>query len=337
MFRAEVKNAAIIGAGGWGTALAIVLARNVSKIRLWVFEPDLRETLTRMRTNPPYLPGFFLPVNVQPTGDLQEAIADAQVVFTVVPSQHLRSVLEQMSPFANPEQIFISATKGLEERTFRRMSEVITETLQSRFPPKLAVLSGPTFAREVARGVPTAVVIASAEQELARRLQQQFANPTLRFYTNTDVVGVELGGALKNIIAIGAGICEGLGLGSNAVAALITRGLAEITRLACACGARRETLAGLAGLGDLVLTCTGALSRNHRIGVELGRGRRLQEILDSMPMVAEGIYTTSAARQLAQQKGVEMPITEQMYAVLYGDRPPLEAVQELMERSLKAE
>ncbi|MBI4463398.1 MAG: NAD(P)-dependent glycerol-3-phosphate dehydrogenase [Acidobacteria bacterium] len=332
-----MENIAIIGAGGWGTALAIALSRNARRIRLWVFEPELRETLLQMRTNPPYLPGFFIPENVQPTGDLQQAISDAQVVLTVVPSQHLRSVLEQVSPFANPEQIFVSATKGLENRTLRRMSEVITQSFQSRFPPRLAVMSGPTFAREVARGAPTAVVIASAEDELARCLQQQFANPTLRFYTNTDVVGVELGGALKNIIAIGAGICEGLGLGSNAVAALITRGLAEITRLACACGARRETLFGLAGLGDLVLTCTGALSRNHRVGVELGRGRQLQEILNSTQMVAEGVFTTAAARQLAQQKGVEMPITEQMYAVLYGNRPPLDAVQELMERTLKAE
>ncbi|MBI3895223.1 MAG: NAD(P)-dependent glycerol-3-phosphate dehydrogenase [Acidobacteria bacterium] len=332
-----MENIAIIGAGGWGTALAIALSRNVRRIRLWVFDPKLCGILTQMRINPPYLPGFFIPENVEPTGDLQQAVSDAQVVLTVVPSQYLRTVLEQMSPFANSEQIFISATKGLESRTLRRMSEVVTETLQLRFPPKIAVISGPTFAREVARGVPTAVVVASVEEELARCLQQQFANPTFRFYTNTDVVGVELGGALKNIIAIGAGICEGLGLGSNAVAALITRGLAEIMRLACDCGARRETLTGLAGLGDLVLTCTGALSRNRRVGIELGRGRRLAEILSSMQMVAEGVSTTAAAWQLAQQKGIEMPITEQMYAVLYGDRLPLDAVQELMERTLKAE
>ncbi|MBI4458874.1 MAG: NAD(P)-dependent glycerol-3-phosphate dehydrogenase [Acidobacteria bacterium] len=330
-------NAAIIGAGGWGTALAIVLARHVTQIRLWAYEPEVCESLARLRTNPLFLPGFFVPENVQPTGDLREAVAEAEVVFTAVPSPHLRSVLQRLSPFAKPEQIFVSATKGLEDRTLRRMSEVITESLQPRFSPKVAVISGPTFAREVARGLPAAVVVASAEEQLARSVQQRFAGPTLRFYTNTDVAGVELGGALKNIIAIGAGICEGLELGSNAVAALISRGLAEMTRLACACGARRETLTGLAGLGDLVLTCTGPLSRNRRVGVELGRGRKLADILDAMPMVAEGVYTTSAARQLASLKGVEMPITEQMYTVLYETQKPRDAVRELMERTLTAE
>ena len=284
-----------------------------------------------------YLPGSFLPDNVIPATDLAEVLADTNVVFTVVPSDYLRSVCRQMAPLARSEQIFVSATKGLENRTCLRMSEVITETFEARFRPKLAVLSGPTFAREVARGLPTAVTIASTDGDLARQLQCQFAHSTFRFYTNTDVIGVELGGALKNSIAIAAGVCEGLGLGSNAVAALVTRGLSEITRLACACGARRETLTGLAGLGDLVLTCTGPLSRNRRVGVELGRGRKLAEILESTRMVAEGIHTTAAAVSLARQKGVEMRITEQMYAVLYENRSPLDAVRELMERSLKAE
>ena len=332
-----MQRIAIIGAGGWGTALSIVLARNVEQVSLWVYEPDLCERLRTTRINDLYLPGSSLPENVVPATDLSEVLADAEVVFTVVPADYLRSVCQQMAPLAGPEQIFVSATKGLESRTLRRMSEVITETLQSRFRPKLAVLSGPTFSREVARGLPTAVTIASADEGLARQLQHRFANSTFRFYTNTDVVGVELGGALKNVIAIAAGVCEGLDLGSNAVAALVTRGLTEITRLACAYGARRETLTGLAGLGDLVLTCTGVLSRNRRVGVELGRGRRLAEILESMRMVAEGISTTASAVEMARQKGVEMPITEQMYAVLYENRSPPDAVRELMERRLKAE
>ena len=332
-----MKRIAILGAGGWGTALSIALARNVGEIRLWVYEPDLCERLTKSRVNDVYLPGFFLPNNVIPTTDLPVAVAGAEIVLAVIPSQYLRGVCQQTAPLLNPEQVFVSATKGLENHTLLRMTEVITETLQSRFQPKLAVLSGPTFSREVARGDPTAVTIASADEELARRLQKQFANSTFRLYTNTDVIGVELGAALKNVIAIAAGVCEGLRFGSNAMAALVTRGLSEITRLACACGARRETLTGLTGLGDLVLTCTGGLSRNRRVGVELGRGRRLPEILESMRMVAEGINTTAAAVELARQKGVEMPITEQMYAVLYQDRSPADAVRELMERSLKAE
>ena len=332
-----MKRIAIIGAGGWGTALSIVLARNVEEIRLWVYEPELCARLRKMRVNDLYLPGCFLPASVTPTTDLSEALAGAEVVITAVPSEFVRGVCGRMAPLVGPDQVFVSATKGLENRTLLRMSEVITETFQPRFRPKLAVLSGPTFAREVARGAPTAVTIASTDENLACRLQHHFAHSTFRFYTNTDVIGVELGGALKNIIAIAAGVAEGLGLGSNAMAALVTRGLAEITRLACACGARRETLAGLSGLGDLVLTCTGALSRNHRVGVELGRGRQLPEILESMHMVAEGVNTTAAAVELARQKGVEMSITEQMYAVLYQNRPPLEAVRALMEGSLKPE
>jgi glycerol-3-phosphate dehydrogenase (NAD(P)+) len=332
-----MKRISIIGAGGWGTALAIVLARNVEEIRLWVYEPDLCERLRKARVNDLYLPGSFLPASVAPTTDLGEAVTGADVAITAVPSEYVRGVCEQVAPLVAPEQIFVSATKGLENRTLLRMSEVIAQTLGSRFLPRLAVLSGPTFAREVARGAPTAVTIASTDENLACRLQHAFAHSTFRLYTNTDVIGVEMGGALKNIIAIAAGVAEGLGLGSNAMAALVTRGLSEITRLACACGARRETLSGLSGLGDLVLTCTGALSRNHRVGVELGRGRKLPEILASMYMVAEGINTTAAALELARRKGIAMSITEQMYAVLYQDRPPLDAVRALMERSLKAE
>jgi len=332
-----MKRIAIIGAGGWGTALAIVLSRNFEDIRLWVYEPDLCERMRETRVNDLYLAGAFLPPSVTPTHEMCETLADAEVVITAVPSEFLRGVFERIALLARPEQVFVSATKGLENRTLLRMTEVITETLRSEFDPKLAVLSGPTFAREVAHGAPAAVTIASADEDLARLLQLKFANSMFRFYTNTDVIGVEMGGALKNVIAIAAGLAEGLSLGSNAMAAIVTRGLSEITRLACACGARRETLAGLSGLGDLVLTCTGALSRNHRVGVELGRGRKLDEILKSMRMVAEGVNTTAAARELARQKGIDMAITEQMYAVLFENLPPREAVRVLMERELKAE
>jgi glycerol-3-phosphate dehydrogenase (NAD(P)+) len=327
----------IIGAGGWGTALSIALAGNLSTIRLWAFEPELAESLRQSRVNALYLPGFGIPANVYPTHDLEAALRDAELVLTAVPSQHVREIYRQMLPLLRSEMTFISATKGLESHTLLRMSQVIHETIAPEFQPRLAALSGPTFAREVAHGAPTAVVIASEDEALAGRLQQQFSTAALRLYTNTDVAGVELGGAVKNVIAIAAGMCEGMELGLNAVAALITRGLSEITRLACACGARRETLAGLAGLGDLVLTCTGAQSRNRSAGVELGRGRSLQDILASTRMVIEGIHTTAATLELARQKGVEMPITEQMHAVLYRNRPPREALRELMERSLKSE
>jgi glycerol-3-phosphate dehydrogenase (NAD(P)+) len=293
-----MKNLAIIGAGNWGTALAIRFAPRADRIGLWVYEPELVESLVKTRSNDLYLPGAFLPENVQPTGDMGVAVAGADIVLSVIPSQHVRSVYQKLACVldapSDAGRIFVSATKGLESVTLMRMSEVIHETLAHRFSPRVAVLSGPTFAREIVRGSPAAVVIASTDEDLARLLQKQFSSSSFRLYTNTDVIGVEIGGAVKNVIAIAAGVCEGMGLGSNAIAALITRGLSEITRLACACGARRETLTGLAGLGDLVLTCTGALSRNRTVGVELGRGHKLPEILESMRMVAEGVKTTEA-------------------------------------------
>ena len=332
-----MKTIAIIGAGGWGTALSIALARNVDEIRLWVYEPELYESLCEKRINEIFLPGFFVPANVTPTLRLDTAIGGAEVVLTAVPSQHLRSVCREMLPHVGPEQIFLSATKGIENQTLLRMSEVIEEVFAPRFTPRVAALSGPTFAREVAHGSPTAVVVASTDEAVAASLQKQFSTASFRLYTNSDVIGVELGGAVKNVIAIAAGVSEGMGLGSNAIAAVITRGLAEMTRLACACGGRSETLAGLAGLGDLVLTCTGAMSRNRSAGVELGRGRSLDEILASTRMAIEGISTTAATVALARQKGVEMPITEQMNALLFGNRSPKEALRELMERSLKPE
>ncbi|OFV97786.1 MAG: glycerol-3-phosphate dehydrogenase [Acidobacteria bacterium RIFCSPLOWO2_12_FULL_54_10] len=332
-----IHTIAIIGAGGWGTALSIVLAKKVNTIRLWVYEPDLCATIATQRANPIYLPGFLIPPNVTPTNNIAEAVTGSDLVILVVPSGHLREVVLKIAPSIKQNQIFLSATKGLERRTHLRMSEVIAEALPLDLHPRIAVLSGPSFAKEVASELPAAVVVASANLDLASLLQQNLSSSSLRLYTNTDVTGVELGGALKNIIAIGAGLCEGLGLGSNAIAALITRGLAEMTRLACACGARRDTLSGLSGMGDLVLTCTGALSRNHWVGLELGRGRTLNEILASMSMVAEGIETTAAARDLARQKNVTMSIADQIYSVLYENQPARDAVSKLMERTLKAE
>ena len=331
-----MKSLAILGGGSWGTALAIALAPRFAETRLWVHEPNLAGRMARGRENDVYLPGFLLPESVRPTPHLAEAMEGAGIVLIVVPSQHVRRVLEEICPLADPETLFVSATKGLEAGTLLRMSEVVSDVLGRRFQPRVAILSGPTFAREVARGQPTAVVISSRDIEAASRIQVSFSGPTLRLYTNTDPVGVELGAALKNVIAIAAGVCQGLELGSNAQAALITRGLAEITRLAVAAGGQSATLAGLAGLGDLVLTCTGELSRNRQVGIELGRGRSIEEILKSMRMVAEGVRTTQAALQLAARYSVELPITAQVQRILEG-LPPREAVRDLMERSLKME
>lgn len=329
----------IIGAGGWGTALAIVLAnaKESRQVTLWARENDVLESLQSVRENAAFLPGFRVPSTVTVTGELDRALSEAQIVINAMPSAHARTMYSAMLPFLRPEMLFVSATKGLESDTLLRITEVITQVLSRKFPPRIAALSGPSFAKEVARGDPTAIVVASADHDTAREIQREFSGPTLRLYTNEDVIGVELGGALKNIIAIAAGVAEGLGLGHNTVAALITRGLAEMTRLATALGARRDTLAGLAGMGDLVLTCTGDLSRNRFVGIELARDRKLDEILASMRMVAEGVGTTAAARTLAHKAGVEMPITEQMYAVLHGGRSPKAALRELMERRLKPE
>ena len=263
---------AIIGAGSWGTALAIVLAPRFERIRLWAHESDLVERMLSTRVNDVFLPGFTLPLNVEPTTGLAHALEDAGIVIGVMPSRFARPLYRQMLPHLDSEMRFVSATKGLEQGTLLRMSEVARQVIGEKFEPRVTVLSGPTFAREVARGEPTAVVIASPDRELAASIQREFSGPTFRLYVNDDPVGVELGAALKNIIAIGAGICDGLGLGSNAMAALITRGLAEITRLAIALGGRPRTLSGLAGLGDLVLTCNGDLSRNRMVGIELARG-----------------------------------------------------------------
>ncbi|HEX4488380.1 MAG TPA: NAD(P)H-dependent glycerol-3-phosphate dehydrogenase [Terriglobales bacterium] len=321
----------VIGAGAWGTGLAIVLGRKgTHQVRLWAYESEVRESIATARENTRFLPGCRVPETVSVSGALDEALLDAGIVVSVMPSQHCRSLFRQMRSFVKPKMLFVSATKGLEEDGLLRMSEVIAAEIPGA---RVGALSGPTFAREVARGDPTAITIASSDSELAKIVQREFSDPSFRVYTNDDAVGVELGGALKNVIAIAAGVCDGLGLGHNSIAALITRGLAEMTRLVVACGGRQETMAGLAGLGDLVLTCTGGLSRNRSVGVELGRGRGLAEIISSMHgAVAEGVLTTAAAIGLAQKRGVEMPITQQMHAILHEGKSPREAIRELMTR-----
>jgi glycerol-3-phosphate dehydrogenase (NAD(P)+) len=330
---------AVIGGGAWGTGLAIVFGRKgAHRVRLWAHESDVCESITSRRVNERFLPGREIPETVAATNDLAAALDGAEIVVSVMPSQHCRGLFERMRPLVLPQSTIISATKGLEGGSLLRMTEVIAQVLQRDDGVALGALSGPTFAQEVARGDPTALAIASSDAKLLQTVQREFSDPRFRVYTNSDVIGVELGGALKNVVAIAAGICDGLGLGHNSVAALITRGLAEMTRLVVACGGRGETMSGLAGLGDLVLTCTGGLSRNRSVGVELGRGRKLPEIVTGMHgMVAEGIFTTTAALGLAQARDVEMPITAQMHAILHQGKAPQEAIYELMTRSGKSE
>src|SRR5919108_6348446 len=332
---------AVIGAGAWGTGLSIVLGRKPThRVRLWAYEKEVRDSITARHVNELFLPDQVIPDAVSTTGDLEAALGGAAMVVSVMPSQHCRRLFQQMRPYLDPAMLFVSATKGVEEKTLLRMTQVISEIVHADggFTPRVGALSGPSFATEVARGDPTAITVASSDAELTEIVQREFSDPSFRVYTNEDVVGVELGGALKNIIAIAAGVCDGLGLGHNSVAGLITRGLAEMTRLVVASGGHRETMAGLAWLGDLVLTCTGDLSRNRSVGVELGRGRKLPEIIAGMHgMVAEGVLTTNAAVGLARARGVEMPITEQMYAILHNGKTPREAIRELMTRSGKSE
>jgi glycerol-3-phosphate dehydrogenase (NAD(P)+) len=332
---------AIIGAGAWGTALAIVAGRSgVHDVRLWALEKEVCQAISQLRVNSVFLDGCPLPASINGTNDFQQALRGAEIVVSVMPSHHCRRTFEHMAQWLQPQMLFVSATKGIENDTLLRMSEVIQEVVGRfcGFPPRLAALSGPSFAQEVAQGRPTAVTVASADPSIAARVQKEFSDPCFRIYMNDDLVGVELGGALKNVIAIAAGVCSGLGLGNNTSAALITRGLAEITRLAVACGAQPQTMAGLAGMGDLVLTCTGGLSRNRSVGTALGQGQKLKQIIEGMHgMVAEGVLTTNAALGLARKYEVEMPITEQMYAILHDGKSPHDAIRELMTRPGKAE
>jgi glycerol-3-phosphate dehydrogenase (NAD(P)+) len=334
-----VTKIAILGGGSWGTALAIVLSHShrAHEVSLWVRDAELAESLRRDRENKTYLPGQMLAGKIQITNNLQEAAAGAGVLVGAMPSAYARSLYSQALPKLAQDVAFVSATKGLEPSSHARISEVIRQVASAKFTPRIAVLSGPSFAAEAARGEPTAVVLASDDLALASALQDEFAGPSFRLYTNDDVLGVELAGAMKNVMAIAAGVCQGLGLGSNALAALITRGLAEMTRLCVALGAQAETLSGLAGLGDLVLTCTGSLSRNRHVGMGLGQGRTLAEILSSMRMVAEGVGTTVPLLALARDAGIELPITEQVDAILHQEKAPKEAIRDIMERPLKRE
>jgi glycerol-3-phosphate dehydrogenase (NAD(P)+) len=326
---------AILGAGSWGTALAIHLARAGRTVRVWARDRELAAEMAATRTNPRYLCGVSLPTDVEVTSSMTRALDGAQFVVVAVPSHGLRAVVRLAAPALAANAIIVSATKGLEEESLRRMSQVIEEETDASLP--VVVLSGPSFAAEVASGLPAAVLAASTNPTAVTKVQEHFRSRGMRLYGSDDVAGVEIGGALKNVIAIAAGVVEGLGLGHNAMAALITRGLAEISRLACAEGGRRDTLAGLSGLGDLVVTCTGDLSRNRYVGLELGRGRPLSDILSQMHMVAEGVRTTGAALALGARHDLELPITAQMSAVLEGQTSPLEAVETLMGRRQKAE
>lgn len=330
-----MRTVAVLGAGSWGTALAVHLGRIGHQVRLWAREPATAAAISSRRANAVYLPDVTLPSVVDVTDSLQSALCDTDVVVSAIPTQGVRTVMRNARPHLRPGATIVSATKGLESGTLRRMSEVICEELGPDRP--VVVLSGPSFAVEVAQQLPTAVLAASTNPAAMELVQSEFRSPSLRLYGSTDLIGVEIGGSLKNVIAIAAGVVEGVGLGHNALAALITRGLAEIARLAEAAGGQRDTISGLSGLGDLVLTCTGTLSRNRHVGIELAKGRSLPEILAGMKMVAEGVNTTAAALALGRKFAVELPIATQMGAVLAGQSDVRSAVEALMVRRQKAE
>lgn len=329
------RSVAVLGAGSWGTALAVHLGRIGHDVMLWARDPALAEDMRSRRANAVYLPDVTFPAAVTVADELADALRGAHLVVSAIPSHGCRAVIRRASASIPAGAVLVSATKGLEAGTMLRMSEVVAQETASAHP--VVVLSGPSFASEVAQQLPTAVLAASTHVAAMELVQAEFRGPSLRLYGSDDVVGVEIGGAMKNIIAIAAGVVEGLGLGHNALAALITRGLAEVTRLACALGARRDTLAGLSGLGDLVLTCTGTLSRNRHVGVELARGRPLSEILAGMKMIAEGVRTTGAALALGARCGVELPIATQMAEVLEGRTDVRSAIEALMLRRQRAE
>ncbi len=332
-------NIAVMGAGSWGAALADLLGRKGLSVRLWMRRAEQARELAERRTNEAYLPGVALSDNIQPTTALDEALRDAAFVLLAVPAQAMRAFLTDLAPhlpaMGQQRPILVCASKGVEAERGCVMHQAAQEVLGTDHV--FAMLSGPSFAMEVAKGAPTAVALGCADAEAARMLQETFATPTFRVYTNPDIMGVELGGAMKNVMAIAVGLSDGLGFGENARAALITRGLAEMSRLGAALGGQARTLTGLAGLGDLVLTCTGDLSRNRTVGLRLGRGERLDDILDSLGHVAEGVMTTRAMRALAQRHGVELPITAAVFGILHENRPPREVVVELMTRPLKEE
>ena len=329
--------ASVIGGGTWGSAFARHLGRQDIQTKLWIREKDVYEETAHKKENKAFLHGYTFPSPVTFFHDINDSVSSTDIVFIAVPSQFCRNIYKQLAPHLSSRHIIVSLTKGIEEGTLKRMSEVMEEVFSPFFIPKIAVLSGPSFAREVAEKHPTAVVLASEKQDLTKKAQHLISCPTFRVYTSYDVIGVELAGAVKNVISIAAGISDAFQYGSNTVAALVTRGIAEMTRLGLKLGARMETFAGLAGIGDLVLTCTGKLSRNRFVGYELGKGKALDDIISTMKMVAEGVTTTLSVHQLENREKVEMPICEQIYQVLYKGKDPREALQRLMSRKLKSE
>lgn len=328
---------AVIGAGSWGTALAVLLAEKQFSVNLWTRFPDEVKQLVHNRENTDFLPGIHLPDNIVPTCDFQEAVAEAEIVFVVIPSHAVRGVIRNMVPYLNEKHIIVSAAKGIENGSLLCMTQVIKSELPQSLERNVGALSGPNLAKEVSIKLPTTTAIAFDYLPHAQRVQEILMSPYFRVYTNPDVRGVELGGALKNIIALAAGITDGLGFGDNTKAALMTRGLAEISRLGIALGAQPLTFAGLAGVGDLIATCSSPFSRNHRAGIGLGQGKTLDQVLSETNMVVEGVKTTAAARDLGKKNHVEMPITNQLYKVLYEDKPAKEAVLDLMLREAKEE
>jgi len=325
---------AIVGAGAWGTALADMLACNGHEVRLWALEPDVVASINEQRENPVFLKGFTLARSIVATTDHEKCLRDAEIVLYVAPSQHLRAIARRGRPFLSEDVVIAVASKGIEQTTLALMSELVEEEAPGR---PVVALSGPSFAAEVAARQPTAIVAASRDRRAARLVQDVMSSKTFRVYTHDDIIGVELGGALKNVMAVATGIVEGAGLGDNSRAALVTRGLAEMTRLGVALGARASTFAGLAGIGDLVLTCTGALSRNRAVGMEIGQGKTLEQALAGKPTVAEGVTTTKSAVALAEREDVEMPIAMMVHRILFDGHPATRAISDLMTRELRAE
>ena len=330
-------NIAVVGGGSWGTAIAQLLAGAGSIVDLWVLESEVAEQISQEHENKVFLPGIKLSENIRPTLDLHRAVSGKELVVSVVPSEWLRQTGEKMQPMLDPGALVVSATKGIEIGTHLTMSGILRETLSPLPENNICVISGPSFAREVAQGMPTVVTVAAQDEQTAQKVQKVFATPTFRVYTNNDLVGVELGGAVKNVMAIASGICEGLGLGTNTRAALITRGLSEMRRLGQALGAKPDTFSGLAGVGDLVLTCTADLSRNYTVGKKIGQGMKVKEILSDMRMVAEGVRSSKSVFNLANKMEIEMPIVEQTYRVIYEDMDPAKALYALMTRKLRNE
>lgn len=332
----ETESVAVVGAGSWGTAFSAMLAGRHGVVTLWAFEPEVCDSIRERRENRAFLPGVPLPGGIRPTNDLAAAVSGKTIVAFAVPSHHLRRVAEQAAPHLSPGACLVSLAKGVENGTLLRMTEILAGASPSH-APRVAALSGPTFAREVAQGMPTGATVAAKDASVAARLQRALSGPRFRLYADEDVTGIEIGGALKNVMAIAAGMADGLGFGHNARALLISRGLAEISRLGVRLGADPRTFSGLSGMGDLVLTCTGDLSRNRSVGIRLGRGETIGEVLSGMTMVAEGVKTAVSAVELSRSTGVPMPISEQVHAILHEGKDPREAVSELFARALRRE